>query len=96
MYKKYYYLSLSAIRVLAQRLHDVLIDVSVDQDTIRHKFLAMLEVSLWGNKCDLSISAGSAQNFSNDPLEQVSRNVPLSETFKDAFMLCSKLLRVSH
>ena len=63
--------SLSAIRVLAQSLHDVLTEVTADRDKIGHKFLAMLEVSLWGNKCDLSISAGSAQNFSEDPLEHV-------------------------
>ena len=65
------YFSLTAIRVLAQSLHDVLCEVEANRDVIRHKFLAMLEVSLWGNKCDLSISAGSAKNFSNDPLEQV-------------------------
>jgi hypothetical protein len=33
--------------------------------------LALLEVSLWGNMCDLSISAGSAQTFADEPLEQV-------------------------
>lgn len=34
---------------------------------------ALLQMSLWGNKCDLSISAGTAKHFeSEDPLSQVT------------------------
>jgi len=66
-----YFTSLSAIRVLAQSLHDLLTEVEEDEQKLRHNFLVLLEVSLWGNKCDLSISAGSAQSFADKPLEQV-------------------------
>jgi hypothetical protein len=63
--------SLSAVRVLAQSLHDLSTEVKSNREKIGHKFLALLEVSLWGNMCDLSISAGSAQTFADEPLEQV-------------------------
>lgn len=32
-----------------------------------------LQISLWGNKCDLSISAGSRQTASGDPVDQLTR-----------------------
>ena len=64
--------SLFAIRVLAQSLHELHTEVEADAEKTRHNFLALLEVSLWGNKCDLSISAGSSQSFVEKPLEQVS------------------------
>lgn len=31
----------------------------------------LLKISLWGNKCDLSISAGTSQSFHHDPLAQI-------------------------
>ena len=33
--------------------------------------VGLLKISLWGNKCDLSISAGATQNSNPDPLSQV-------------------------
>ena len=35
------------------------------------KVSGLLKISLWGNKCDLSISAGTSQSFHHDPLEQI-------------------------
>ena len=41
------------------------------QEDDKSKLLGLLKISLWGNKCDLSISAGSSQNFASDPLHQI-------------------------
>jgi hypothetical protein len=41
-------------------------------ENIKGIFSTLLQLSLWGNKCDLSISAGASQTFSSDPLNQVS------------------------
>lgn len=30
--------------------------------------MGLIKISLWGNKCDLSISAGTSQSFHQDPL----------------------------
>ena len=38
--------------------------------------LGLVQISLWGNKCDLSISAGSSVNFHSNPLEQVAELKP--------------------
>lgn len=35
------------------------------------KVQGLLKISLWGNKCDLSISAGTSQSFHHDPLAQI-------------------------
>ncbi len=35
------------------------------------KVQGLLKISLWANKCDLSISAGASQNFHHDPLAQI-------------------------
>ena len=35
------------------------------------KVEGLLKISLWGNKCDLSISAGTSQSFHHDPLSQI-------------------------
>ena len=42
------------------------------QENDPSKLLGLLKISLWGNKCDLSISAGSSQNFHHDPLHQIT------------------------
>lgn len=35
------------------------------------KLEGLLKISLWGNKCDLSISAGTSNSFHHDPLAQI-------------------------
>ena len=35
------------------------------------KVEGLIKISLWGNKCDLSISAGSSQSFHHDPMTQI-------------------------
>jgi len=35
------------------------------------KVEGLIKISLWGNKCDLSISAGSSQSFHHDPMAQI-------------------------
>jgi hypothetical protein len=42
-----------------------------DGQMLKCKLVKLLKISLWGNKCDLSISAGSAQTFHQDPLTQI-------------------------
>ena len=37
----------------------------------KSKLRGLIKLSLWGNKCDLSISAGTSQNFHHDPLQQI-------------------------
>ena len=41
--------------------------------TIKRNFLpSSLQISLWGNKCDLSISAGTENSQQDDSLSQLS------------------------
>lgn len=42
-----------------------------DSETIEKDFRHMMELSLWGNKCDLSISGGEKNYQQRDPLEQL-------------------------
>merc|ERR1711936_413916 len=50
--------------------------LSPDTDTqlcgIRHIWTTLVQVSLWGNKCDLSISAGTKSVASGDPVTALS------------------------
>ena len=48
------------------------------------KIQGLLKISLWGNKCDLSISAGTSQSFHHDPLAQI-------ENFKDNLLVDDSL-----
>jgi len=64
--------SLSAIRVLAKRQNELKnVSLSPNQESTKDLFSSLLHLSLWGNKCDLSISAGASQQFSSEPLKQV-------------------------
>lgn len=42
-----------------------------DEGSMSKNFLNLLKISLWGNKCDLSISSGVATSFQGDPTNQV-------------------------
>eukprot|EP00095_Tigriopus_kingsejongensis_P000479 maker-scaffold1054_size66621-snap-gene-0.10 protein:Tk00479 transcript:maker-scaffold1054_size66621-snap-gene-0.10-mRNA-1 annotation:"upf0364 protein c6orf211 homolog" len=43
-----------------------------EQAKIHSDFLTFLKISLWGNKCDLSISSGVATSFQGDPKTQIA------------------------
>ena len=57
-----FYLSLDAITNLL-----IVRDSWNDNDV--SKLGGLLKLSLWGNKCDLSISAGTSTSFDKDPQE---------------------------
>ena len=59
-----FYLSLDAITNLL-----IVRDSWNDNDV--SKLGGLLKLSLWGNKCDLSISAGTSTSFDKDPLAQI-------------------------
>lgn len=42
----------------------------------KSKLIGLIKISLWGNKCDLSISAGTSQSFHHNPMEQVNTLEP--------------------
>uniref|UniRef100_A0A0B7AYW8 Sugar phosphate phosphatase n=1 Tax=Arion vulgaris TaxID=1028688 RepID=A0A0B7AYW8_9EUPU len=48
----------------------------VPENEIQRYFSEFLQVSLWGNKCDLSISGGSENNQVGCPLEQLTKLKP--------------------
>ncbi|XP_015281650.1 PREDICTED: protein-glutamate O-methyltransferase [Gekko japonicus] len=62
--------SQQAIIVLTSYLQELLKNISnVDEKLLQGEFLKLLQVSLWGNKCDLSISGGKDNSQKSDPLE---------------------------
>jgi len=65
-----FYSSLSSIRLLTRWLLDPARDMT-SKNNLSATFSTLVYVCLWGNKCDLSISAGSKQAASGDPVEAV-------------------------
>ncbi|KAI8788219.1 protein-glutamate O-methyltransferase [Biomphalaria glabrata] len=58
----------------------------------KNYFLDFLQLSLWGNKCDLSISAGNQNHQEHNPIEQLAKLKPfiLIDQAEDVFqILCS-------
>lgn len=65
--------SLSAMRPLGDWLLRSLKGSNRDR---QEDWLTLLQVCLWGNKCDLSISAGSKMSASGDPVESLQKLKP--------------------
>ena len=43
-----------------------------DRSEMKRKFfLLLVKISLWGNKCDLSISSGNLQSFEGEPAKVI-------------------------
>ncbi|XP_077205921.1 damage-control phosphatase ARMT1 isoform X2 [Paroedura picta] len=62
--------SQQAIIVLTTYLQELLKNLlDVDEKLLQEEFFKLLQVSLWGNKCDLSISGGKANSQKSDPLQ---------------------------
>ncbi|XP_033735592.1 damage-control phosphatase ARMT1-like [Pecten maximus] len=69
--------SQEAILVLMEYLHNVVGEFkSGKQLDLKHLFENFLRVSLWGNKCDLSISAGQDVAQTSSPLDQLHQFEP--------------------
>ncbi|XP_038627994.1 damage-control phosphatase ARMT1 [Tachyglossus aculeatus] len=43
----------------------------LDEDQLKEEFFKLLQVSLWGNKCDLSISGGESNSQKSSPLSSL-------------------------
>ena len=63
-----FYGSLSAISSLLTTRDTFGTEKTADKS----KLIGLIKISLWGNKCDLSISAGTSQSFHHNPMEQVN------------------------
>ena len=66
-----FYGSLSAISNLLATTRDTWPTTTEKTTADKSKLIALIKISLWGNKCDLSISAGTSQSFHHNPMEQV-------------------------
>lgn len=60
--------SLPAISALALYLNRIISSTVTDLTKNHDIFLQLIQVALWGNKCDLSISAGADNSQTNNPL----------------------------
>ncbi|XP_066467396.1 damage-control phosphatase ARMT1 [Tiliqua scincoides] len=64
--------SQQAIIVLSTYLQELLKNIAdLGEKRLQEEFLKLLQVSLWGNKCDLSISGGKANSQKSDPLQSL-------------------------
>ncbi|XP_053405223.1 damage-control phosphatase ARMT1-like isoform X2 [Mercenaria mercenaria] len=66
--------SAQAILILLNYLMTVVNDLDSGETTNTHKlFKQLMQISLWGNKCDLSISGGQDNAQTSCPLDQVNK-----------------------
>ncbi|XP_060096867.1 damage-control phosphatase ARMT1 isoform X2 [Heteronotia binoei] len=64
--------SQQAVIVLTTYLQELLENISnVDEKLLQEDFFKLLQVALWGNKCDLSISGGKDNSQKTDPLKSL-------------------------
>nr|XP_056709638.1 damage-control phosphatase ARMT1 [Euleptes europaea] len=64
--------SQQAIIILTTYLQELLKNISdLDEKRLQEEFFMLLQVSLWGNKCDLSISGGKDNSQKSDPLQSL-------------------------
>ncbi|XP_028579518.2 damage-control phosphatase ARMT1 isoform X12 [Podarcis muralis] len=69
--------SQQAIILMSTYLQDILKNVEkLDENLLKKEFFKLLQVSLWGNKCDLSLSAGADSSQKSDPLQSVEELKP--------------------
>ncbi|XP_032676122.1 damage-control phosphatase ARMT1-like [Odontomachus brunneus] len=61
--------SISSISALGSYVRHVVSTYMIDDTEKKETFRKLLNVCLWGNRCDLSLSAGSGASQSGDPLE---------------------------
>lgn len=71
--------SMDAIILTMEYLYHVIINIDInDTDTVRTEFNKFIQLALWSNRCDLSISAGK-ENIQKDSLvkqlEEINRNI---------------------
>ncbi|TSR99412.1 Protein-glutamate O-methyltransferase [Bagarius yarrelli] len=65
--------SQQAIMSLCTDLRTILTSADTqNKDSLFQPFLRLLQVSLWGNRCDLSISAGQENSQKTSPMESLS------------------------
>ncbi|TRY57055.1 hypothetical protein DNTS_023958 [Danionella cerebrum] len=61
-----------AIKLLCTYLQELITNMeNVTEIKLRENFLKLLQVSLWGNKCDLSISAGRDNSQKSSPIDSL-------------------------
>ncbi|CAF5036713.1 unnamed protein product, partial [Rotaria socialis] len=68
-------LSSKAIDVILAQLNtdiDPTINLLNHKATIEQQFYNYMEISLWGNACDLSLSGGADCSQEHDPFHQIS------------------------
>ncbi|CAF0830662.1 unnamed protein product [Didymodactylos carnosus] len=62
----------NAAHTLLSQLDNDLQMKNTEESTLREQFSTYMEISLWGNRCDLSLSAGSDSSQNHDPFHQLS------------------------
>lgn len=95
--EKSFFDSQQAMLVLMEHLHNVVEEFkSGKQLDLKHLFENFLKVSLWGNKCDLSISAGQDVAQTTSPLDQLHQFEPkILVDNTDAVFTCLQNVKVT-
>ncbi|XP_020842269.1 damage-control phosphatase ARMT1-like isoform X2 [Phascolarctos cinereus] len=60
--------SQEAIRILCSYLQGLNKIENLDENQLKDEFFKLLQISLWGNKCDLSLSGGQSSSQTSSPL----------------------------
>ncbi|XP_060068420.1 damage-control phosphatase ARMT1-like [Ylistrum balloti] len=95
--EKSFFDSQQAILVLMEHLHNVVAELKSGQQVdLKHLFENFLKVSLWGNKCDLSISAGQDVAQTSSPLDQLQMFEPnILVDNSEAVLTCLQRIKVT-
>nr|KAF7409031.1 hypothetical protein H0235_013883 [Vespula pensylvanica] len=64
--------SLCNIEILNKYLLDIIDKANLMQIEKKDLLFKLIELNLWGNKCDLSLSAGADNNQTGNPIEQLA------------------------
>ncbi|XP_035728780.1 damage-control phosphatase ARMT1-like isoform X1 [Vespa mandarinia] len=85
--------SLNTIKILNKYLLDIIDRVKLMEEVEKkQKFFKLIQLNLWGNRCDLSLSAGSDSSQISNPIEQLEtlHNYILDNATDFAWQLLSK------
>ncbi|KAF4796316.1 coiled-coil domain containing 170 [Turdus rufiventris] len=72
-----FFVSQEAIIALCTYFQELLKNIKdLDEKQLQEEFFKLLQVSLWGNKCDLSFSAGEDSSQKSSPLQSLENMIP--------------------
>ncbi|XP_018585736.1 damage-control phosphatase ARMT1 [Scleropages formosus] len=88
-----YFESQQAVMAICTHLHDLVEGIGkLVEPQLCEEFLKLLQVSLWGNRCDLSISAGKENSQKSSPIDSLEDLKPFI-LVDDSNMVWSVLMK---